>query len=134
MGAYEFNRSTYRAITVRLNRVKNADIINHLHNMKSVNQYIIDLIYEDMARTDSNPIYEVVEDNGTRKDVLKGFRQFDQAVAFLYMYVSQFTPTGRVYVVQRFTGILTNGKKIRCGKVIDLNIQSMKEKEENEEC
>lgn len=125
MGAYEFNKSTYKAVTTRLNRIKDADIIQHLRGIKSVNQYVIDLIREDMAKRVTNAQYEVIEDMGTRKDVLKGFTTFEDAVSFLYMYVSNFTPVGRVYVVQRFTGIQTDGHKVRCGKVLNI------EKEEN---
>ena len=131
MGAYEFNKSTYKPITARLNRVKDSDVIQYLRGVKSVNQYIIDLIRADMSRRVTNPLYEVIEDMGTRKDVLKGFQTFEDAVSFLYMYVSSFTPVGRVYVVQRFTGIQKDGHKVHCGKV--LNIEADKtESEENE--
>ena len=128
MGVYEFNRSTYKAVTVRMNRAKDSDVINHLKGIKSVNQYVIDLIRRDMTQLESNPIYEVIEDMGTRKDVLKGFRTLDDAVSFLYMYVASFTPSGRVYVVQRFTGIQTDGHKVRCAKILNI------EKEEKKEC
>ena len=33
-------------------------------------------------------------------------------------YVQAFTPAGRVYVSERFTGILTNGKRIKASKII----------------
>lgn len=132
MGAYEFNKSTYKPITARLNRVKDSDIIQYLQGVKSVNQYIIDLIREDMSRQVSNPLYEVIEDMGFRKDVLKGFQTFEDAVSFLYMYVSQFEPMGRVYVVQRFTGIQTNGHKVRCGKVLNIEANTNNESEEKE--
>ena len=128
MGVYEFNRSTYKAVTVRMNRAKDGDVIEHLKGIKSVNQYIIDLIRRDIAQLESNPIYEVIEDMGIRKDVLKGFRTLDDAVSFLYMYVASFTPSGRVYVVQRFTGIQTDGHKVRCAKILNI------EKEEKTEC
>ena len=120
MGVYEFNRSTYKAVTVRMNRAKDSDVITHLKGIKSVNQYIIDLIRRDMEQLETNPIYEVIEDMGTRKDVLKGFRTLDDAVSFLYMYVASFTPSGRVYVVQRFTGIQTDGHKVRCAKILNI--------------
>ena len=132
MGAYEFNKSTYKPITARLNRVKDSDIIQYLQGVKSVNQYIIDLIREDMSRRVSNPLYEVIEDMGFRKDVLKGFQTFEDAVSFLYMYVSQFEPMGRVYVVQRFTGIQTDGHKVRCGKVLNIEANTNNESEEKE--
>lgn len=132
MGAYEFNKSTYKPITARLNRVKDSDVIQYLRGVKSVNQYIIDLIREDMSRRVSNPLYEVIEDMGTRKDVLKGFQTFEDAVSFLYMYVSSFTPVGRVYVVQRFTGIQTDGHKVRCGKVLNIEANTNTESEEKE--
>lgn len=126
MGVYEFNRSTYKAITVRMNRAKDSDVINHLKGIKSVNQYIIDLIRRDMEQLESNPIYEVIEDLGIRKDVLKGFRTLDDAVSFLYMYVASFTPSGRVYVVQRFTGIQTDGHKVRCAKILNIEKEDKK--------
>lgn len=132
MGAYDFNKSTYKPITARLNRVKDSDIIQYLQGVKSVNQYIIDLIREDMSRRVSNPLYEVIEDMGFRKDVLKGFQTFEDAVSFLYMYVSQFKPMGRVYVVQKFTGIQTDGHKVRCGKVLNIEANTNTESEEKE--
>lgn len=120
MGAYQFNKATYKAYTLRMNRAQDADIIRFLQGKKSVNQYISDLIRADMSGDIQNPCFEVIEDNGTRKDVLKGFSRFADAIAFLYMYVSQFTPSGHVYVVQRFTGIQTDGQKARCGKIVDI--------------
>lgn len=125
MGAYEFNKATYKAYTLRMNRQSDADIITHLKGIKSINQYIAELIRGDMANSAENNLYEVIEDMGTRKDVLKGFRTLEEAISFLYMYVSQFTPAGRVYLIQRFIGIMQDGHKIRCGKVLNI------EKEEN---
>lgn len=132
MGAYEFNKSTYKPITARLNRVKDSDVIQYLQGIKSVNQYVIDLIRADMTARGKNPIYEVIEDWGTRKDVLKGFQTFNEALSFLYMYVSQFEPVGRVYIVQRFTGILSDGHKVRCGKVLNIEANKNTESEEKE--
>lgn len=126
MGAYQFNKATYKAYTLRMNRAQDADIIRFLQGKKSVNQYVSDLIRADMAGDVQNPCYEVIEDNGTRKDVLKGFRSMDDALSFLYMYVSQFTPSGRVYLVQRFTGIQTDGHKVRCGKIVDIEKEEKK--------
>lgn len=120
MGAYEFNKATYKAVTIRLNRMNDADVIKHLKGVKSVNQYIIELIRKDAAVSNKEALYEVIEDTGTRKDVLKGFKRLDAAVSFLYEYVSLFTPLGRVYIVQRFTGILTDGHKVKCGKELDI--------------
>lgn len=125
MGAYEFNRSVYKPVTIRLNRIKDSDIIRYLSEKKSVNSYIKEVIRAEMASTTHNPLFEVIEDRGTAKDVLKGFNTLDDAIQFMYMYVSQFAPDGRVYIVQRFTGIQTDGHKVNCAKVLNI------EKEEN---
>ena len=37
MGAYEFNKATYKAFTVRLNRMKDQDVIKHLGTIPAVN-------------------------------------------------------------------------------------------------
>ena len=45
---YEYNRKTYKAYSLRINKNKDADIIEFLKHKESVNNYLIELIRRDM--------------------------------------------------------------------------------------
>ena len=132
MGAYEFNKATYKAVTVRLNRMKDQDVIRHLGNVPAVNSYIVRLIREDMTARARANMYEIIEDRGISKRVVGSSDTLNSAIERLYDYVANDYPTGRVYVVQRFTGIQKDGRKVLAAvKISDDKTAEEKESEVN---
>ena len=132
MGAYEFNKATYKAVTVRLNRMKDRDVIKHLGTVHAVNSYIVNLIREDMAKRARANMYEVVEDRGLHKSVVGSCATLQDAIERLYSYVANEYPVGRVYIVQKFTGIQRDGHKVLAGVRCSYEVTA-EEKEREEE-
>ena len=133
MGAYEFNKATYKAVTVRLNRMKDQDVIKHLGTIPAVNSYIVRLIRDDMAKRARANMYEVVEDRGLHKSVVGSCATLQDAIERLYSYVANEYPVGRVYIVQKFTGIQKDGHKVLAGVRCSYEVNTAEEKEREEE-
>ena len=132
MGAYEFNKATYKVVTVRLNRMKDQDVIKHLGTVHAVNSYIVNLIREDMANRARANMYEVIEDRGKHKSVVGSCATLQDAVKRLYDYVANEYPVGRVYIVQKFTGIQKDGHKVLAGVRCSYEVNTAEEKESEE--
>ena len=46
----DYNKKTYKLISLRLRKKEDANIINFLKTKKSINSYLLDLIKEDMKK------------------------------------------------------------------------------------
>lgn len=103
---YAYNRETYKTYTLRVNREKDAAVIEHLDRQKSMNAYVLDLIRADMKEVPQADAisYEVIEQRGNEHEILATHESMADAVKFLLLYVGGFAPCGRVYIVKKFTG------------------------------
>lgn len=128
MAHYEFNKKTYHAITLRINRNTDADIIEKLESEKSVNAYLLKLIRKDMYMQTCSD-YEVIEVVNGVNHVVGRFPRYADAVEFLQAFVYQF-PTGNpVKIVRRYEATLSNGTKVICGETIENESKEQEEKE-----
>lgn len=129
MGTYEYNKVRYRSITVRF-RADDQDIIDWIELQASVNASIIDLIRKNIevirnsCRVDR---FEVIEDTGNTWNVIGRYLNLADAMQCLLDYSA--TNGGKLHIVQHFRGVLPDGNKIECGKILNI-----KEKEEKREC
>ena len=69
MAHYEFNKQTYYAVTLRINRNTDPDIIDHLKAQESVNGYLLTLIRDAMTRKEN--VYELIETVQTSTDLAR---------------------------------------------------------------
>ena len=121
---YQKNREAYKPITLRIKKT-DADILKWLSDQKSINASIMRLIRDEVERTNQKPAqermrqFELIEQHEPYgHHVIDSYDTLEDAVRGLVDYVQAFTPAGRVYVSERFTGILPNGKKIKASKII----------------
>lgn len=127
MGTYEYNKDRYRSITVRF-RADDQDVLDWIELQSSVNASIINLIRQNIevirnsCRVDR---FEVMEDAGSVWHVIGTYLNLADAMQCLLDYSS--TTGGKLHIVQHFRGILPDGNKIECGKLLNI-----KEKEEKE--
>ena len=126
---YDYNRKTYSVVTLRINKNKDAGIIEHLAKKPSVNSYLLDLIRHDMEQTGTDGTYEVIEDRGIQKQVLATYDNLKQAAEFVLLYVAGFDVGGRVYIAERFTGRLGD-TDVPAGIVQNLQVET----EESKKC
>ena len=54
----QYNKNTYKVITLRINQKTDAETIEHLQRKESVNGYLLDLIHDDMHA--GNGCYDLV--------------------------------------------------------------------------
>lgn len=121
---YQKNREAYKPITLRIKKT-DAGILAWLSDQKSVNASIMRLIRDEVERVNQTPEnervkqFELVEQyEPYTHHVIGSYDALEDAVCALVDYVQAFTPAGKVYISERFTGILPNGKKIKASKII----------------
>ena len=121
---YQKNRETYKPITLRV-KLTDKDLLEWLNSQKSINASIMRLIRDEVERTNQKPAqerirqFELIEQSEPyTHTVIASYDTLEEAVRGLVDYVQAFTPAGRVYVSERFTGILPNGKRIKASKII----------------
>ena len=121
---YQKNRETYKPITLRV-KLTDKVILDWINTQKSVNASIMRLIRDEVERTNQKPAqerirqFELIEQSEPcTHTVIASYDTLEEAVRGLVDYVQAFTPAGRVYVSERFTGILPNGKRIKASKII----------------
>lgn len=121
---YQKNREIYKPVTLRIKKTDKA-VMEWLAVQKSINASIMKLINDEIERTNQKPEhermrqFEVIEQcEPYTHHVISSYDTLEDAVRALVDYVQAFTPAGRVYISERFTGILPNGKKIKASKII----------------
>lgn len=121
---YQKNREAYKPITLRVKKT-DIDILEWVSEQKSVNASIMRLIRDEVERVNQTPEnerirqFELIEEREPyMHHVLSSFDTIEDAVRALVDYVQTFEVTGKIYISERFTGILPNGKKIKASKII----------------
>lgn len=121
---YQKNREVYKPITLRIKKT-DIDILQWVSEQKSVNASIMRLIRDDAERLKQMPEherirqFELIEEHEPYKHhVLSSFDTIEDAVRALVDHVQTFEVSGKIYISERFTGILPNGKKIKASKII----------------
>ena len=128
MAHYEYNKETYKVITLRINRNTDADIIEKLEEQKSINAYLINLMRKDM-NLHASAEYEVIEMVQNHNHVVASFHTLAEAHDFLEYYAAKFPGAGYpVRIVRKFNATLANGTQVLAGEVIKQNTE-MEEKE-----
>lgn len=127
MAHYEYNRETYKVITLRINRNSDADIIEKLEEQKSANAYLLNLVRKDM-NMHASAEYEVIEMVNDQNHVVAAFHTLAEAYDFLEYYAAKFPGAGYpVRIVRKFNAMLANGTQVIAGEIIKQN----EEMEEN---
>ena len=127
MAHYDYNKDTYKVVTLRINRNTDADIIEKLEEQKSINAYLLNLVRKDMSMHASAE-YEVIEIVQNQNHVVATFHTLAEAHEFLEYYAAKFPGAGYpVRIVRKFNAMLANGTKVVAGEIIKQN----EETEEN---
>lgn len=124
MAHYEYNKETYKVITLRINRNTDADIIEKLEEQKSTNAYILNLVRKDMTMHASAE-YEVIEIVQNQNHVVAAFHTLAEAHDFLEYYAANFPGAGYpVRIVRRFNATFANGTQVIAGEIIKQNTET----------
>lgn len=127
MAHYDYNKETYKVITLRINRNTDADIIEKLEEQKSTNAYLLNLVRKDM-NMHASAEYEIIEMVENKNHVVASFHTLAEAHDFLEYYAAHFPGAGYpVRIVRKFNAVLANGTQVIAGEVIKQN----EEREEN---
>lgn len=130
MAHYEFNKQTYYAVTLRINRNNDPDIIEHLKAQESVNGYLLTLIRDAMTRQEN--IYELIETvNGTHT-AITCFPTLEGARDFLEWYVRECPAPYPVEIVRKYHMMRGDGTPVTYGESV-LQHEEKKEEKNNAE-
>lgn len=124
MAHYDYNKETYKVITLRINKNSDADIIGKLEEQKSINAYLINLIRKDI-NLHASAEYEVIEVVENQNHVIATFHTLAEAHDFLEYYAATFPGSGYpVRIVRKFNAALANGTQVVAGEVIKQNTET----------
>lgn len=114
MAHYEFNKQTYYAVTLRINRNTYPDIVEFLSSRDSINGYLIDLIRDAMNRKEN--VYELIETVNGIHTAIACFPTLEGARDFLEWYVREYPEPYPVEIVRKYHMARMDGTPVTYGE------------------
>lgn len=131
MAHYEYNRQNYYAVTLRINRNTEPEIIEFLKAQESVNGYLLTLIRDAMTRKEN--IYELIETVHGVHNAIACFPTLEGARDFLEWYVREYPEPYPVEIVRKYHMMRMDGTPVTYGERISQHEENKKEEENNAE-
>lgn len=114
MAHYDFNKQTYYAVTLRINRNTYPDIVEFLSSKESINGYLVDLIRDAMNRKEN--VYELIETVNGKHFTLACFPTLEGARDFLEWYVRVYPEPYPVEIVRKYHMARMDGTPVTYGE------------------